>query len=141
MKAQTLNTSERDNVYKTIILIGTAWKQNNLDTLEKYIDTNYIHSDVLGQKLHRFEWLGYVKDRRSKGLTNPDIQFDDVDISIYADLAIVTGINTFTGQAYSSNDNPSSAPRKLRFTQVLKKENGFWRRLVFQATYIDEPLK
>ena len=135
--AQVSNASEKDNVYKTVVLISTAWTQNNLDTLDKYIDANYVHSDVLGQKLHRSEWLNYVKDRKTKGLTNPGIQFDDVEISIYDDIAIVTGINTFIGQAYTTNDKPSSASRKLRFTQILKKENGFWKRLAFQATYID----
>lgn len=139
--AQVSNASEKDNVYRTIVLIGTAWTQNNLDTLDKYIDANYVHSDVLGQKLNRSEWLGYVKDRKAKGLTNPDIKFDDVEISIYGDIAIVTGINTFTGQAYTTNDNPSNTPRRLRFTQILKKENGFWKRLAFQATYIDNSVK
>lgn len=71
--AQVSNASEKNNVYKTVVLIGTAWTQNNLDSLDKYIDASYIHSDVLGQKLHRLEWLSYVKDRKAKGLTLFDI--------------------------------------------------------------------
>lgn len=139
ISAQDLNTSDKKEIYRTIVLIGKAWTQNNLDTLNKYIDENYIHTDVRGQKLNRSEWLGYVKDRKDKSLTNPDIAFEDVQISVYGDFAIVTGINTFTGQAYTSNEASTSKQSKLRFTQVLKKVNGAWKRIAFQATYIDIP--
>ena len=139
VKSQNFETIEKREVYNTIVLIGKAWTQNNLDTLNKYIDANYIHNDVRGQKLNRTAWLNYIKDRKEKGLTNPDIEFEDIQISAYGDIAIVTGINTFTGEAYTSNDIATNKPRKLRFAQVLKKENDIWKRIVFQATYIDVP--
>lgn len=139
VKAQKADSTKEKEVYHTIVLIGEAWTKNNLDTLNKYIDANYIHTDTRGQKLDRALWLSYVKDRKDKGLTNPGVSFEKVVISIYGDVAIVTGINMFTGQAYTSNDSTGNGPKKLRFTQVLKKESGTWKRMVFQATYIDTP--
>lgn len=137
--AQDLDTPDKKEIYKTIMLVGKAWTQNNLDTLNKYIDANYVHSDVTGQILNRAQWLNYVKDRKVKGLTNPTIEFDDVEISVYTDFAIVTGINAFTGQAFTANDNSNNKVRKLRFTQVLIREGQIWKRRAFQATYIDNP--
>jgi ketosteroid isomerase-like protein len=137
LKAQNQNSGDKKEVYRTIILISTAWTQNNLDTLEKYIHKDYIHTDVRGEILDRTAWLSYVKDRKDKRLTNADIEFDDVQINVYNDFAFVTGINAFSGQAYVTNDNGNNKPRKLRFTQVLKKENNIWKRILFQATYIE----
>jgi ketosteroid isomerase-like protein len=105
--------------------------------LEKYVHNDYIHTDVRGEILTRTAWLSYVKDRKDKGVSNPNVEFEDIHISIYEDFAFVTGINAFSGQAYTSNDKSSDKPRKLRFTQVLKKENDIWKRILFQGTYIE----
>jgi len=135
--AQKNDPENENDVYKTIILLGNSWTKNNMDTLEKYIHPDYRHTDVRGQLLDRTSWLSFVKDRKDKGLTNPDLKFDDVIIKIYGDFALVTGINTIVGQTYTSNDNATDTPRKLRFTQVLKLENAVWKRIAFQATYSD----
>lgn len=137
IKAQNHLSGNKKEVYRTIILIGTAWTQNNLDTLEKYIHNDYVHTDVRGEILTRATWLSYVKDRKDKGVSNPNVEFEDIQINIYRDFAFVTGINAFSGQAYTSNDKGSDKPRKLRFTQVLKKENNIWKRILFQGTYIE----
>ena len=138
-QAQSLVTSEQKDVYKVIVLIGQSWTQNNLDTLEKYLDKDYVHTDVKGQIQDRASWLKYVKDRKEKNVINPQVSFEDVKIRVHGDVAFATGINGFTGQAYTSNDGNGSKLRKLRFTQVLIKENGIWKRLLFQATYMDLP--
>ncbi len=90
-----------------------------------------------GEVLSRAAWLSYVKDRKDKGVSNPGVEFDDVKITVYNEFAFVVGINTFSGQAYTSNDGNNNKPRKLRFTQALKKENNIWKRILFQATYIE----
>jgi hypothetical protein len=138
-KSQELKSKDQADVYKTIVLIGKAWTQNNLDTLEKYLEKDYVHTDVRGQILNRTSWLNYVKDRKDKNVTNPYVEFDDVKITVYKEFAFATGINTFVGQAYTSNDKNANKTQKIRFTQVLKRENNVWKRLMFQATYIDTP--
>jgi ketosteroid isomerase-like protein len=135
--AQNLNSKDQKEVYNTIVLIGNAWTQNNLDTLEKYIHKDYAHTDVKGQILNKTSWLDYVKDRKEKNIKNPGLEFEDIKITIYKDIAFVTGINSFSGQAFTVNDNSGNKPRRLRFTQVLKKEDKVWKRILFQATYLE----
>jgi ketosteroid isomerase-like protein len=130
-------TSDQKEIYRTIVLISDSWSQNNLDTLEKYLDRDYVHTDVRGQFLNRSKWLSYVKDRKEKGVVNSSVGFDDVHIEIHGQFAFVTGVNTFSGAAYTGTDNKTQ-PRKLRFTQILLKEGNVWKRLKFQATYIDD---
>ncbi len=138
-KAQDKSSKDNQEIYNTVILIGNAWTQNNLDTLEKYIHKDYLHTDVTGHILSRADWLGYVKDRKDKNLTNPGLEFKDLHIAVHDDIAFVTGINVFSGAAFTTNDNNAAKSRNLRFTQVLKKENGVWERILFQATYIEAP--
>ena len=132
--SQAVFSGEQKRVYNTILLIGKAWTENNLDTLSKYIDKEYMHTDVRGQVLKRDPWFNYIKERKAQGLENPGLEFEDIDIRVYGDFAFVTGINSFTGAAFTSND--SKDIHKLRFTQVLRREKLVWKRLLFQATYI-----
>ena len=136
-RSQSALSDDQLEVNRTILVIGKAWSQNNLDTLEKYLDADYRHTDVRGQLLDRKSWLGYVADRKAKEVKNPDLSFEDTRIKIYDGFAFVTGINSFTGNAYTSNESASAKPKKLRYTQILKKEDGIWKRVIFQGTYID----
>ena len=138
-KSQEINSKDQRDVYKTIVLISKAWTQNNLDTLEKYLEKDYVHTDVRGQILTRTSWLNYVKDRKEKNVTNPDVEFDEVKVTVYKEFAFATGINTFIGPAFTSNDKNTNKVQKIRFTQVLKRDKNLWKRLMFQATYIDTP--
>src|SRR6478609_1750515 len=131
--SQTTFSGEQKDVYNTILLIGKAWTENNLDTLSKYIDKEYVHTDTRGQVLKREPWLNYIKERKTQGLTNPGLEFEDIDIRVYKEFAFVTGTNIFPGAAFA---NDSKDIHKLRFTQVLRKEKHVWKRLLFQATYI-----
>jgi ketosteroid isomerase-like protein len=135
--SQNALTREQNEVNKTIFAIGKAWTQNNLDTLEKYIAPGYKHTDVRGQIQDRKTWLGDVAKRKEKNVKIPDIGFDDIQIQLDGDFAFVTGINSFSGNASSMNDPNVQKIKSLRFTQVLKKEEGIWKRLLFQATYIE----
>jgi ketosteroid isomerase-like protein len=136
-RCQASLSKEQTEVNNTVLAIGKAWSQNNLDTLEKYIDAGYKHTDTRGQVLDRKAWLGYIADRKEKHMVNPDIEFEDTHIQIDGEFAFVTGINMFSGSAYTSNDSNNGKPKKLRYTQVLKKEQGIWKRFLFQATYIE----
>jgi ketosteroid isomerase-like protein len=138
---QTEYSTEQNEVYGIVVLIGNAWSQNNLDSLEKYIHADYKHTDVRGQILGRTSWLNYVKERKEKNVTNPALVFEDVQIKIYGNFALVTGINIFSGQAYVGNDKSNHKDSKIRFTQVLKKEDNTWKRISFQATYVDPAIQ
>jgi ketosteroid isomerase-like protein len=135
--SQNALTREQNEVNKTIFAIGRAWSQNNLDTLEKYIAPGYKHTDVRGQIQDRKTWLGDVAERKVKNVKIPEIEFEGIQIQLDGDFAFVTGINSFSGSSNSPNDPNVQKIKRLRFTQVLKKEEGIWKRLLFQATYIE----
>ena len=135
--SQATFSGEQIEVNKTMLAIGKGWSENNMDSLEKYISANYKHTDVRGQVFDRKAWLGSVADRKEKNLTNPNIEFQDTQIQISGEIAIATGINIFNGNTFASGNTTAAKPLKIRYTQVLKKENGVWKRFVFQATYIE----
>lgn len=136
-RSQSTLTQEQNEVNKTIVAIGRAWTQNNLDTLDKYIAPGYKHTDVRGQIQDRKTWLGDVAERKEKKVKIPDIEFADIQIQLDGDFAFVTGINSFSGSAPNPNESNVQKIKRLRFTQVLKKEQGIWKRILFQATYIE----
>src|SRR5260370_22117990 len=78
--AQKHLSQDQSAVYKTIVLIGNAWAENKIDTLSKYIDTEYLHTDVMGQALNKDAWLNSVKDMKQKGIKILGIEFEDIDI-------------------------------------------------------------
>jgi ketosteroid isomerase-like protein len=134
---QENQTPDQKEIYRTIVLIANSWSKNNLDTLEKYLVKDYVHTDVSGQFLNRSKWLGDVKDRKEKGAVFSDVGFEDVQIEIHGQFAFVTGANTFSGAASTGKGNKTQL-RKLRFTQILLKEDNIWKRMKFQATYVDD---
>ena len=136
-KCQSSFSGEQKEVNESLLKIGKAWSENNLDTLEKYIDVNYSHTDLSGHLLDRKTWLGYVADSKKKNEQNPDIVLEDTHIQIYGEVGIVTGISVFTRSTQSPNDPNAAKTDKIRFTQVFKKENGVWKRIIFQGTIIE----
>ncbi len=129
------NSQDHSDVYKTIELIAKAWSKNNLDTLNKYIDEEYVHTDINGIRSNKSEWMNYNTDRKENGASNPSLEFSDTEIKFYNGLAIVTGINSFSGPGFTENVSTESKTL-LSFTQVLRKQGAIWKRLRFQATPI-----
>jgi ketosteroid isomerase-like protein len=59
--------------------------------------------------------------------TSGDLRFqsittDDVQVRVYGDAAVETGLSTMTGQ-----DKGKTVPRDTRFTRVWVKQQGRWR--------------
>jgi ketosteroid isomerase-like protein len=123
---------ETKKIEKVMLRFGDAWAVNDIPTLDALLSKDYIHTDFFGRVQNRAQWLGYVKDRRAKGITNR-IAFDDVQIRVYGDTAVITGRNIIKG-ALTVPANESST--EIRFTQVLQKTHGDWMRTGFQATAV-----
>ena len=63
----------------------------------------------------------------SSDLTSGDLKFqsittDDVQVRVYGDTAVETGLSTMIGQ-----DKGKTVPRDTRFTRVWAKQQGHWR--------------
>ena len=63
-----------------------------------------------------------ISDFTSGHLKFQSITTDDVQVRIYGDTAVETGISTMIGQ-----DKGKAVPRDNRFTRVWVKQQGRWR--------------
>jgi len=125
-------TRETKRIEKAVLKFGDAWAVNDIATLDALLSNDYIHTDFFGRVQNRAQWLDYMKDRKTKGITNR-IVFEDLETRIYGDTAVVTGRNIIKG-ALTVPANDSST--EIRFTQVLRKMHGDWIRTGFQATAV-----
>ena len=126
------STREQKRIEQIVLRFGEAWATNDLATLDGLLSVDYIHTDFLGRVQNRAQWLDYMKDRKAKNIVNRMV-FEDLQIRIYGDTAVVTGKNIIRG-ALTVPPNDSST--EIRFTQVLLKKRGGWLRTSFQATVI-----
>lgn len=113
---------------------GEAWAINDMATLESLLSDDYVHTDYLGRVQNRAEWLDYVRERKAKGIVNK-IEFADIKVRLYGDVAVVTGLNVIKG---SLTEQANDAGAQIRFTQVLVKRRNKWLRTSFQATPVTQ---
>src|SRR5436305_602555 len=63
-----------------------------------------------------------ILDFTSGDLKFQSITTDDVQVRLYGDTAVETGLSTMIGQ-----DKGKTVPRETRFTRVWVKQQGHWR--------------
>ena len=63
-----------------------------------------------------------IADFTSGDLKFQSITTDDVQVRVYGDTAVETGLSTMIGQ-----DRGKTVPRDTRFTRVWVKQQGHWR--------------
>src|SRR5437870_13046014 len=63
-----------------------------------------------------------ILDFASGDLQFQSITTDDVQVRVYGDAAVETGLSTMIGQ-----DKGKTVPRDTRFTRVWVKQQGHWR--------------
>jgi uncharacterized protein (TIGR02246 family) len=63
-----------------------------------------------------------IADFTSGNLKFQSITTDEVQVRVYGNTAVETGLSTMTGQ-----DKGKDVPRDTRFTRVWVKERGAWR--------------
>ena len=123
-------TQNSDNAELTRLAIeaGHAYARRDLPALERLTADDYAQIDVRGGVLARWEWLEFVKNRKSE-LT---VETDDVHISNYGDVAVITGHWTYTLKANGNNKITYS-----RWTSVWTRYPAGWKRHAFQNTYVN----
>ncbi len=132
--AQNNFNNRQKQAYNTIVAIGKAWANNDLKVLEDLIAADYFHTDVWGNVLTRKEWISYVQTKKKEGIINPVMEFEDVQIRLSGNNAFVTGTNIVAGQLAKGDQKEQQ--QKIKFTQILSKENGKWKRKLFQGTFL-----
>lgn len=94
-----------------------------------------IHADVAAlDRIYAADFMGVgpsgtvrTKPQVILDFTSGDLKFqsittDDVQVRIYGDTAVETGLSTMIGQ-----DKGKTVPRDTRFTRVWVKQQGHWR--------------
>jgi uncharacterized protein (TIGR02246 family) len=94
-----------------------------------------INADALAlDRLYAADFLGVgpsgtvrtktqvIADFTSGELKFQNITTDEVQVRVYGNTAVETGLSTMTGQ-----DKGKSVPRDTRFTRVWVKQEGQWR--------------
>jgi hypothetical protein len=128
-----VNAETKQEVIQTVHDIGKAWAQHDLLTLERLVADDYTHTDILGLVQNRGEWLADVRARAASEQVPHDLAFEDLNVQIHGNVAVVTGRNIWRlGPA-------RFIALPLRFTQVLTKRKGYWQRSVFQAGLAELP--
>jgi ketosteroid isomerase-like protein len=127
-EAADANTQTEQEFIRAVHDAGQAWATHDLTTLERLLAEDYTHTDVLGQFQNRAEWLAYVRS----DVFAHQLEFEDVTVRIYGDVAVVTGRNIW-------RPGTRFLALPLRFTVVLTRKNGYWQRWVFQAGFEELP--
>ena len=94
-----------------------------------------IHADVAAlERIYADDFIGVgpsgtvrTKPQVISDFTSGDLKFqsittDDVQVRVYGDTAVETGLSTMIGQ-----DKGKTVPRDTRFTRVWVKQQGHWR--------------
>jgi len=133
LSQQALNEQE---VKAAVDKFSMAFLKADVTVLKTLLCRNYIHvNGNSGNVLKRNDWLNWIVSRRaeleSAVLVINDYKTEDVQIEIFGETAIVTGVVKANGQrkgtAFSS---------QIRFTNVWLMEDGTLRRAAFHDSNI-----
>lgn len=99
-------------------------------TLDGMTANDYSFIDWQGRVRNKQETLSAIKSGDLK-LTSND--FDDMDVHVYGNTAVVTGKSTVKGQTGGQDFSGT-----YRFLRVLVKESGRWKSVALQQTKIGQ---
>lgn len=127
------SASIRADASKEIIDLHTEWatarKLRDVAFLERFYDVDLILNVANGERVSRDADIALFRD----GVIIAE-RIDDIviDVRIFCDAAIATGIESVKG-AYAGNPGEIS----LRFTNVFERQAGGWRLIAHQSTQIN----
>jgi uncharacterized protein (TIGR02246 family) len=88
-------------------------------TLDRILADDFSTVGTSGAVRNKAQWLA---DNKSGVLKAESQSFADVNVRVYGDAAVVTGLMTQKGQ-----DKGADISGQIRFTRVYAKRNGQWR--------------
>jgi uncharacterized protein (TIGR02246 family) len=112
-----------------------AFSQSDVDALQKLIADDYVHTNLDGSVLNKTQWLDFAKVRKgemsSGKMKFTEYRFDDIQVRIYGNTAVVTGkavtAGVKEGKTFKSD---------LRFTNVWVRRENRWQRVAFHDSPI-----
>jgi uncharacterized protein (TIGR02246 family) len=118
---------------------GTDSQQTSVEEVIKKLDDEriqaQIHADATAlDRIYADDFIGVgpsgtvrtkaqvISDFTSGNLKFQSITTDEVQVRVYENTAVETGLSTMSGQ-----DKGKAVPRDTRFTRVWVKQQGRWR--------------
>ena len=100
--------------------------KNDAEAIRQFLADDWVIIDADGGIIEKARFLGVVE---SGALTHEMMESDDVEVRIYGDSAVVSGLTRtkgkFMGQDFSTQE---------RATDVFVMQNGRWQCVVSQLT-------
>jgi uncharacterized protein (TIGR02246 family) len=120
---QSARTSQRRSVEKAIGQLDNERIQAQIHADAAALDRIYADDFIgVGPSGTVRTKPQVIADFTSGELKFQSITTDEVQIRVYGDTAVETGLSTMNGQ-----DKGKAVPRDTRFTRVWVKERGRWR--------------
>ncbi|HYH86162.1 MAG TPA: nuclear transport factor 2 family protein [Pyrinomonadaceae bacterium] len=105
-----------------------AYPRRDVATLERVIADDWMCIDGAGERIGKAELLERVASGASRLESHV---FDEMELRIYGDAAIVTGRLTGKGR-----DEEGQLSFSQRYTRVYVKRDGAWRAVATQVTVL-----
>ncbi len=121
--AAATTPASTENVEQTIRRLENERSQASLQSdtavLDRILADDFSTVGTSGAVRNKAQWLA---DNKSGALKAESQIFDNVNVRVYGDAAIVTGLMTQKGQ-----DKGQDISGQIRYTRVYVKRNGQWR--------------
>jgi ketosteroid isomerase-like protein len=127
LHAQVSNSVERD-ILKLENDWSTAWQKKDAAFLQKLLADEYLSTDQEGATFTKAQDVANVS---SAGTSMTSFALTDMKVHVYADTAVVTGLNTI--KATFKGKDTSGA---YRFTDVFVKREGRWLVVATQSSLV-----
>ena len=105
-----------------------AVADNDAAAIARFFADDWVIDDADGRVIDRSQFLSVVE---SGALKHESMESTDVEVRVYGDTAVVTGITTskgqFMGQSFTTRE---------RATDVLARLNGSWLCVFSQLTRV-----
>jgi len=99
-------------------------KQFDLKSIQSLLAEDYSQTDLRGKVQDRGSWVEFFKSYVTavhSGDAQFEICFEDTEVRVYGNAAVVTGEGTFKGQRKAVPVN-----NVFRFTNVWVERRGIW---------------
>ena len=109
---------------------GEAQVQRDVAKLDRLLADDFTLINPAGKTLNKAQFLA---DMSSGELRYESLNYDDVELRVYRDVALATGRVVRKGQ-YKGQDNSG----QFRFIHVFVRHQGHWQISIAQATRISQ---
>lgn len=103
----------------------------DLEALDNFLSDELVYTHTTGNREDKSQFLATIESGRINYLS---LEAEEVQVRIYGDIAVMTGIASLTGRA-----GDREAAFRLRFLDVSKRTGDAWQLVAWQSVRIPEP--